>query len=151
VLLICPSTQRSAISHYLHNESTSFASLRIDLQGFDEGPDEDQGTSTILLHYAHKIQTDFILLPCDILPSPSLPLSRIMNKYRADIGADGTIAASLWFETGAEKGSFEEGEVASTAPIIWDPVSSTLLYVNTEDDASNLKTEISLRSSLISR
>jgi translation initiation factor eIF-2B subunit gamma len=154
VLLICPSVHRSAISNHINNDSTSslYASLRIDLQGLEETPEQEQGTTAILTHFAGRIKTDFILLPCDFIPPPSLPLVRLLNKFRTDVSAELGIAVSCWFETSNEKPSFEEEDGSIGAvPIVWDSASSTLLHITSKDEREDGGDELSLRSSLLSR
>src|SRR5882762_6343057 len=100
VLLVCPSSHRAAISHYIHSDtsSASFSSLRIDLQSYDESQDLSIGTCTLLRHFSNRIAGDFILVPCDFVTPPSLPLTKLLNKFRTDSTSDGAIATACWFE-----------------------------------------------------
>ena len=100
VLLICPSSHKPAISHYIHSQSSSasFSSLHVDLQTYDESQELTVGTCSVLRHFSARIQEDFVLLPCDLIPPESLPLSRILDKFRADSASDGSIATTFWFE-----------------------------------------------------
>jgi len=152
VLLICPSSHRPAISHYIHSHpsSASFSSVHIDLQTFDESQELSVGTCSVLRHFANRIKHDFILLPCDFLPSPSLPLSKLLNKFRADTMIDCPIVTTCWYEYKSDKQSTpdEWGSPARPPPIVWDPLSGSLLYIDSPDENSN---ELELRMTLLSR
>jgi translation initiation factor eIF-2B subunit gamma len=154
VLLICPHTHRSAISNYIDNNSTSssFGSLRIDVQGIEDVSESQQGTSAILLHFANRIKTDFILLPCDFIPPSSLPLTQVLNMFRAHVGAEEGIMTACWFETPNDKPPFEENDgTAGAVPILWNAASSTLLYVSSINHRDSEGDEIALRASLLSK
>jgi len=155
VLLVCPTPHRSALSNYIQSDSsTSFPSLRIDLQTYDESQDLSVGTCTVLRHFAHKIQQDFILLPCDFVPPPSFSLTKVLNKFRTESTYDGAIATACFFEgRSAEKGSSTEewGVLPTPVPIVWDDRSGTLLHIETPDDIDHNGEEIELRMSLLSR
>ncbi|OBZ68149.1 putative translation initiation factor eIF-2B subunit gamma [Grifola frondosa] len=155
VLLICPAPHRSAMSNYIHSDiSSSFPSLRIDLQSYDESQDLNVGTCTILRHFSQRIQQDFILVPCDFVPPPSLPLSHVLNKFRTETTYDGSIATTCFYEVrSAEKGSTtdEWGLTPSSVPVVWDEQTGTLLYIDTPDDIDNNGEDINLRASLLSQ
>ncbi|KII92286.1 hypothetical protein PLICRDRAFT_172390 [Plicaturopsis crispa FD-325 SS-3] len=156
VLVICPASHRTAISHHIHSDSTStsFSSLRIDLQTYDESQDLSVGTCAVLRHFASRIKDDFILLPCDFIPPPSLPLTTLLNKFRADVMSNGAIATACWFSgTRPEKGSIPEewGFISTTSPIVWDERTGTLLHVDTPDDADRNSEELELRMGLLSQ
>ncbi|KAJ7287648.1 UDP-3-O-glucosamine N-acyltransferase [Mycena rebaudengoi] len=152
VLLICPAVHRAAISHHIHSHPSS--SLNIDIQSYEETSDSGVGTCTLLRHFSSRIPRDFVLLPCDFIPPPSLPLSALLNKFRTDTVSDGLIATTCWFSTlKAEKNAFpdEWGHLAPSCSIVWDKPSSTLLYVDTPDDVDRNSEEIELRMSILSR
>ena len=67
VLLVCPTPHLAAISHYINADSSasSYPSLRIDLQAFDESENDTAGTCQILRHFAHRIEHDFLILEDD--------------------------------------------------------------------------------------
>jgi hypothetical protein len=118
----------------------------------DETVEIGLGTSAILNHFANRIKHDFILLSCDFIPPLSLPLGRILNKFRADVSAEGAIAAACWFEPAPDKGSFEEsGGGPGAPPIVWDDEAGTLLYVSSHDEMDSNQEEVELRMSLLSR
>ncbi|KAG9316531.1 UDP-3-O-glucosamine N-acyltransferase [Chiua virens] len=155
VLLICPSSHRPAISHYIHSESPiSSSSLRVDIQSFDETQELSVGTCSILRHFSSRIQEDFVLLPCDFIPPPSLPLSKLLNKFRSETTSDGAIATTCWFEfPKSEKSAApdEWGSYSQSYPVVWDDASKTLLYIDTFDSTDKNAEELELRMSLLSR
>jgi len=152
VLLICPAIHRPAIYHHIHSDASS--SLHVDLQTYDESQDSSVGTCAILRHFASRVTEDFILVPCDFIPPPSLPLSLLLNKFRVDAISDGAIATTCWFETHKPaKDTFPEewGPHIPPTSIVWDEPSGTLLYVDTPDDQERNADEIVLRMSLLSQ
>ncbi|KAF9820326.1 hypothetical protein IEO21_01540 [Rhodonia placenta] len=155
VLLVCPTPHKSALSNYIQSDSSSsFPSLRIDLQTYDETQDLNVGTCAILRHFAHKIQQDFVLLPCDFVSPHSFSLTQLLNKFRTETMYDGAIATACFYEgRKPEKGSStdEWGLLPSPVPIVWDERSGTLLHIETPDDADRNGEEIELRMSLLSR
>ncbi|KAJ7901729.1 UDP-3-O-glucosamine N-acyltransferase [Mycena olivaceomarginata] len=152
VLLICPAIHRPAISHHIH--SHPYSSLHIDIQPYEETADSGVGTCTLLRHFSSRIQRDFVLLPCDFIPSPSLPLTSILNKFRTDTVSDGLIATTCWFNSPKpEKNASpdEWGHIAPSVSIVWDKPSATLLYIDTPDDLDRNSEELELRMSMLSR
>ncbi|KAH7888775.1 UDP-3-O-glucosamine N-acyltransferase [Phlebopus sp. FC_14] len=154
VLLICPSSHRSSISHYIHSESNALSSLHIDIQTFDESQELSVGTCSILRHFSGRIQEDFVLLPCDFIPPGSLALSKLLNKFRTETTSDGAIATTCWFELPKPDKSTtpdEWGSHPQSTPIVWDELTGTLLYVDTLDSPDRNGEELELRMSLLSR
>ncbi|KAJ7262277.1 UDP-3-O-glucosamine N-acyltransferase [Mycena haematopus] len=152
VLLICPATHRPAISHHIH--SHSYSSLNIDIQPYEETADSGVGTCTLLRYFSSRIPRDFVLMSCDFIPPPSLPLSSILNKFRTDTVSDGLIATTCWFTAPkAEKNASpdEWGHIAPSVSIVWDKPSATLLYIDTPDDLDRNSEELELRMSMLSR
>jgi translation initiation factor eIF-2B subunit gamma len=155
VLLVCPSAHRAAISHYIHSDtsSASFSSLRIDLQSYDESQDLSIGTCTLLRHFSNRITGDFILVPCDFVTSPSLPLTKLLNKFRTDSTFDGAIATACWFEVhnNLSKDTIPEewGSSSNITPIVWEDSTGTLLHIDTHDDEDRNRDEIELRMALL--
>ncbi|KAG6844345.1 hypothetical protein H0H87_007621 [Tephrocybe sp. NHM501043] len=130
------------------------SSLRIDLQTYDEHQDDSVGTSTLLRHFSSRITEDFVLVPCDFIPPPSLPLSSLLNKFRTDAMSDGSIVTACWFAAHKpEKGAFpdEWGPNLQPYPIVWDDASGTLLHIDTPDDQDRNSEELELRMALLSR
>ncbi|KAL1742067.1 nucleotide-diphospho-sugar transferase [Schizophyllum fasciatum] len=158
VLVICPTAHRTAIAHHIDSDiSSSSTGLRIDVQTYDETEDNDIGSGTILRHFAPRIQSDFILLPCDFIPPPSLPLSTLLAKFRTEALADGAIATTCWFAgmkkndkdkslTPEEWGPFPEPDT-----IIWDDATGTLLHVDTPEAIEANADEMSLRMALLDK
>lgn len=144
---------KAAISHYVHS-SSSFPSLRIDLQTFDETPELSVGTCTVLRHFASRIPRDFVLLPCDFVPPPHLPLAALLNTFRAETVADGALATACFIEhPRPEKGTVidEWGSPAQRVPIVYDEKTGTLVHIDTPDDQDRNAEEIELRMSLLSK
>ncbi|KAF8831672.1 hypothetical protein HHX47_DHR1000401 [Lentinula edodes] len=149
VLLICPSIHRPMISHHVHS---GLSTLRIDVQTYDESPEGNTGTCTLLRHFANRISEDFILLPCDFIPPPSLSLSTILNKHRTESVSDGSVATACWFAAQKpDKNSLVEdwGSIPPPVPIVWDDATGTLLQVDTADDLDRNSEELELRMSLL--
>lgn len=156
VLLICPSPQKAAISHYIHSGSSdsSFPSLRIDLQVYDESLETGDGTCDVLRHFAHRITGDFVLLPCDFIPSSSFNLSKVLDKFRGEANYDGAIATATFYEAPkADKGAIIEewGVSPPPLPVVWDDRTGTLLHVDTEDDRDHNAEELELTMSLLTK
>jgi hypothetical protein len=156
VLLICPTTHRSSISHHIHSDtsSSSYPSLHVDVQTYDESSDEPVGTCAVLKRFSSRIQRDFIVLPCDIIPPEDLSLSSLLNKFRVESNLDGAIVTSCWLKAqGADKGVVPEewGRGGPSVSIIWDKKSGTLLHIDTADDCDRNSDELEVRMSLLSR
>ncbi|KDR75446.1 hypothetical protein GALMADRAFT_227095 [Galerina marginata CBS 339.88] len=155
VLLICPSTHRSSIYHHIHSDVTS-SSLRIDLQSYDESQEGNIGTCSLLRQFSNRISEDFVVVPCDFIPPPSLPLSFLLDKFRVDALSESCLATTCWYSPRShekEKGAYLEewGPLPGTFPVIWDPSTSTLLHIDTPDDQDRNIDDIELKMSLISR
>ncbi|EKM80890.1 hypothetical protein AGABI1DRAFT_37002 [Agaricus bisporus var. burnettii JB137-S8] len=153
VLLVCPTVHRHAVYHHIHSDVSS-SNLNIDLQTYDETIDSGAGTCTLLRHFASRIREDFVLLSCDFIAPPSLPLTTLLNQFRVDSGSNGSIATTCWYATNrTEKSSPSEewGPVSPPTPIIWDDKSGTLLHVDTADDIDKNPEELELRMSLLSK
>jgi len=126
----------------------------VDVQTFDESPDEPVGTCSVLRHFSSRIHRDFVILPCDFIPPEDLPLSLLLDKYRLESNLDGAIVTSCWLKARAvDKGTVPEewGQIGSTVPIIWDNKSGTLLHIDTPDDRDRNSDELEIRMSLLSR
>lgn len=160
VLLICPTAHRDALTHHINSDpsSSSISSIRIDIQTFDQAQDNPAGTARILAHFATRIAGDFVLLPCDFLPPPSLRLETVLNKFRVESSSEGSIATALFYETRGRHSEGEKapskstpsGEEAWSAPpppaaIIYEPKEGTLLHVDALDDQDRDGDEMALR------
>ncbi|KAK1224475.1 Translation initiation factor eIF-2B subunit gamma [Marasmius sp. AFHP31] len=154
VLLICPSTHKGAISHHIHSDLTAASSsLRIDVQTYDESMEMPGGTCALLRHFSSRITEDFVVLPCDFIPPSSLPLSSILNKFRAESVGDGALATTCWFaSTQPDKNAIVEdwGSLPAPSPIVWDQSTGTLLHIDNPDDLDRNSEELELRMSLLS-
>ena len=161
VLLICPTLHRDAINHYINSDpsSSSFSSLNVDIQTFDDTQDSPAGTAAVLSHFATRIQTDFIVLPCDFLPPPSLRLESILNNFRLNTETDGSIGTALFYEmrsrspadTDKTTAAFEDawGSPDPPMPIVYSSNGSgsrTLLHIDSPDSQDISPDELLLRS-----
>jgi translation initiation factor eIF-2B subunit gamma len=128
--------------------------LRIDLQTYDESQEASVGTCTLLRQFSSRILEDFVLLPCDFIPPPSLLLSALLNKFRTDSMSDGSIATACWFaghRPGKDATLDEWGPLTPSTSIVWDESSGTLLNIDTPDDIDRNPEELELRISLLSQ
>ena len=142
------------MSNYIQSDSSSFPTLRIDLQTYEESQDLAVGTCTLLRHFSSRIQSDFIVLPCDFVPPPALSLTQLLNKFRTETTYDGSIATACFFEASrADKSTVTEewGILPTNVPIVFDERSGTLLHIDTSDAADKNNEEFELRMSLLSK
>lgn len=145
VLIICPTIHRQTLSHHLHsNLSPALSSLHIELQTYDETPENPVGTCVLLRHVAKSIGSeDVVVLPCDFIPPPSLDLSTLLNRFRVD----GSLATSTWFAPAEKEGEGDEGK----SPIVWDEKMGRLLHVDSLDDQDRNSEEVQLRMSILAK
>lgn len=155
VLLVCPTPHRRSIADHVGSDaSASFPSLRVDLQTYGDPQDSSFGTGSILRTFAHRIDRDFVVLPCDFIPPPSLQLSTVLNKFRMESASDGSILASTWYETPPQPDKHSGDEWGPRTPpafIVWDEKSGSLLQVEVPDSTTRKNDdEIELEMSLLS-
>lgn len=143
------------MSNYIQSDvSSSFPSLRIDFQTYEESQDLAVGTCTLLRHFSSRIQSDFIILPCDFVAPPGFTLTQLLNKFRTETTYDGSIATACFYEasrTDKSAATEEWGILPSNVPIVFDERSGTLLHVDTPDDVDKNNEEFELRMSLLSQ
>ena len=161
MLVICPTAHRENILHHVNSDpsSSSTSTLNIDVQTFDDqSPELPAGTTSVLSHFASKISGDFVLLPCDFVPPPSLRLETVLNKFRVESTSDGALATALFYEKPVPtkvKGGVEDadawGPLPDALPIVYDERTGTLLHVDTLDDRDRNEEDIDLRMSLLNR
>ncbi|EJD35571.1 nucleotide-diphospho-sugar transferase [Auricularia subglabra TFB-10046 SS5] len=151
VLVLCPESHANAISNYLASDasSSSFPTLTIATHTFDDAyrTDPSKGPCTVLKQFAHKITSDFIILPCDFIPPPTLPLSSLLDKFRLD--TDGLILASLFYQVPApsERVALVPNDLFEDPPVvIYDEASCTLLQIDDSDDTEG---EVDVRSAVL--
>jgi translation initiation factor eIF-2B subunit gamma len=154
-LLICPAIHRPAIYHHIHSSASVLPSnLHVDIQTYDESHDSNTGTCALLRHFAGRISEDFVLLSCDFIPPPNLPLTILLNKFRVESVSSGALATTCWFSAHKpEKGVFPDDWALSSqlVPIVWDESTGTLLHIDTLDNQDKNSEEIELRMSLLTR
>lgn len=141
ILLICPSSHRDSISHYINSDpsSSSLSALTIDIQTLEQSQDLAFGTVSVLAHFSSRIRGDFVILPCDFIPAKSLRLDTILDKFRIESSTDGAIATCLFYEHRVqekEKSGTEDVWSAQSTPlpILYDTKTGTLLHIDTLDD-----------------
>ena len=119
---------------------------------YDETPELGAGTCDVLRHFSNRIAQDFVVLPCDFVPSPSFNLSRVLDKFRTESTYDGSIATACFFEISkADKNAVEEwGMISPTLPVVWDDRTGTLLHIDTPDDVDKNGEDMKLNMSLLS-
>ncbi|TFK22604.1 nucleotide-diphospho-sugar transferase [Coprinopsis marcescibilis] len=153
VLLICPAIHHPALYHHIHSDVSS-SPLRIDLQTYEETQESPAGTCELLRHFANRITEDFVVVPCDFIAPPDLPLSELLNKFRVECTLNDTLVTTCWLPAHTpEKNilSDEWGPSPSPPPIVWDKATSTLLHVDTPDDLDRNGEELELNMGLVSR
>lgn len=147
-MIICPAVHREAISHHIHSDIS--LSLNIELQPHDD-PDADTGQ--LLRDFSHKIKDDFIILPCDFIPPPSMPLSILLDKFRAGSITLGPLITSFWFfSPQSEKGAFpDDWSPLPKSAVVWDDQTHRLLHVDTSDQTEQSPETIILPMSILSQ
>lgn len=151
VLLVCPTRQHSSLYHHIYS-NISPTLLKIDLQTFDGNEDGNDGTCALLRHFIPRISEDFIIVPCDFIPPPSLPLSILLDKFRVETLSENFLAMTCWYAVRPpEKGSLIEewGTPSSASAMIWDPRTKALLHIDTPDDRDRNPGDIELRMSML--
>ncbi|KZS98565.1 nucleotide-diphospho-sugar transferase [Sistotremastrum niveocremeum HHB9708] len=141
VLIVCPATHREALSNYLQSDEFS-STLVVNFEAYDSN-DPSTGAMEVLAAAAPRCQTDFVLLSCDFIPHPSLPLSSVLNEFR--VATDGALAISLFYEASVLDKSEEVAFLEKPPVVIVDPSTSSLLHV---DYSHANEEELDLRMSL---
>lgn len=153
MLLICPAIHQPALHHHINSDISS-SSLSVDIQAYDETQESTAGTAQLLRHFASRITEDFVLVPCDFIAPPSLPLSLLLNKFRIESTSHNAIVSTCWYPAFIpEKGQLYEewGPVPPPPAIVWDPSTDSLLHVDTPDDHDKNADEIEFKMDLLSR
>ncbi|KAG8987886.1 hypothetical protein FRB90_003073, partial [Tulasnella sp. 427] len=134
VIIVCPTSHRSLISHFVFS-SAEFPALRINIQTIDD--EESMGTADVLREIGSSIQSDFIVLPCDFIPPVKLTLSSILDAHRMD--ADGPILTSLLYE---------RGEISKDGPppllIGLEEKTRTLMHIPVEESGDDVNLRMSM-------
>lgn len=152
MLLICPEIHRPALHHHINSDISS-SSLRVDIQTVDETSESTLGTCHILRQFASRITEDFVLVPCDLITPPTLPLSTLLNQFRIEAASHDAIVSTCWYPAYTpEKGTLDEwGPVPSHPSIVWDPITESLLHVDTPDDHDKNAEDLQVKMDLLSR
>ncbi|EAU91280.1 hypothetical protein CC1G_11538 [Coprinopsis cinerea okayama7 len=153
VLLICPAIHRPALYHHIHSDVSS-PSLRIDLQTYEETQESPAGTCELLRHFSNRITEDFVLVPCDFLAPPSLPLSQLLNTFRVESTSDNNLLTTCWYPVHVPDKtvlSDEWGPAPSPPAIVVDPATGSLLHIDTPDDRDRNNEDFQFSMGMISR
>lgn len=141
---------------------TSSSSESEDSDAFLPLSPDSVGTARILRRWRDWIRSDFVVLPCDISPPPSLPLVKLLNRHRNQTGS---LVTSLWYEKSEVELRDADGESwtvcarginvdrwSFTAPesvlVGYDKKSQELLMVQPLEE---LEDDLELRISLLNR
>ncbi|EJU04099.1 nucleotide-diphospho-sugar transferase [Dacryopinax primogenitus] len=141
VLFITPQSHKVAIQHHLSSQNSSWPSLRVELESVDDEEAESLGAADLLRMFADRIQSDAIVLPCDFVPPPSLPLNLLLNAHRVDV--EDPVMTALLVETGEE---VKDGPVPTLMGL--HAQSNTLLFV---DDNADPEDDVALRMNMLWR
>lgn len=119
------------------------------MQTYDDSQDSSMGTCALLRHFSTRITHDFVLLPCDFVPPPSLPLSVLLNKFRID----GSIATACWYpRPQADVAAVDEWSSSMpTVSILWDKKTETLLHIESSNDLDHSEQDLDLRMELLNQ
>ncbi|TIC15383.1 hypothetical protein E3Q14_00363 [Wallemia mellicola] len=147
ILVLSPSSFSNYLSPFLRsfnseNLPNSTKSKQEDLHIRYETVDDDDcaswETADWLRHFKDEIKTDFVVLPCDILPPKSLPLSKVLESYRRS--KSNTLITSLHYENSIDYGSREGPSRCIT---IYDQESQTLIMpANDANDTLDLRSRL---------
>ncbi|KZO93160.1 nucleotide-diphospho-sugar transferase [Calocera viscosa TUFC12733] len=141
VLFITPQSHKAAIQHHLSSSNSSWPSLRVELESVDDEEAESLGAADLLRMFADRIHSDAVVLPCDFVPPPSLPLNLLLNAHRVDV--EDPVITALLVETGEE---MKDGPIPTLMGL--HAQSNTLLFV---DDNADPDDDVALRMNMLWR
>ncbi|KAI5451693.1 Translation initiation factor eIF-2B subunit gamma [Naganishia albida] len=122
---------------------TSSSSESEDSDAFLPLSPESVGTARILRRWRDWIRSDFVVLPCDISPPPSLPLVKLLNRHRNQTGS---LVTSLWYEKSEVE--LRDSDAPESVLVGYDKKSQELLMVQPLEE---LEDDLELRISLLNR
>ncbi|WWC59419.1 uncharacterized protein I303_101975 [Kwoniella dejecticola CBS 10117] len=154
VLIIVPPSFYNAVAEHVteHYSMATHPRARIDIKRTSEGEKDDDdesseanskaggrdGTARLLRRFKNWIRTDFVLLPCDLSPPSSLPLTSILDKHRSSPDA---VLTSVFYEPPE---SVKDGEEKVLVAV--DKKSDELLLIQ---PLESLGDDLELRMALI--
>ncbi|GAA5950092.1 hypothetical protein JCM3765_004193 [Sporobolomyces pararoseus] len=161
VLVLTPSSISKPMSHHLRSQkrssSSSNSSSKIELEEIPELI-SSRGTVRVLMWATEQnlITTDFILLPCDLLLSPSpsigsnssISLASLLDRHRTDDNLVTTLFSTR--SSGNVKNSKQSGGGPVEILTIYDKQSSRLLDIREMDELED-QDEIPIRTSLFKK
>ncbi|WWC87061.1 uncharacterized protein L201_001946 [Kwoniella dendrophila CBS 6074] len=156
VLIIVPPTFYTSVAEHVteHYSMATHPNARIDIKRTSEGEKDDdeesselgnkgvngrEGTARLLRRFKNWIRTDFVLLPCDLSPPTSLPLTSILDRHRSSPDA---VLTSVFYEPTE---SVKDGE--EKVLVALDKDSDELLLVQ---PLEGMEDDLELRMALIS-
>ncbi|GAA5856092.1 hypothetical protein JCM9279_002362, partial [Rhodotorula babjevae] len=158
ILVLAPASLAKPIAHHLRARRAQLAGsgsylhplARIDLE---EVPDDvaakDVVRSLVWAVQRGLVTTDFILLPCDLLLSPSSPsapsisLAALLDQHRSS----DNLVTTLFSERAAGNVADARSEGPPECLTVWDRATGTLLDVREMDDFD--EDEVRMRASLL--
>ena len=91
----------------------------------------------MLAQFTDEITSDFIIVPCDFVPPPSLQLSTLLDRFRMD--PSGLLMAALFYETApAPSTALVPGDEPDPPPAVLFDDAGTLLKIDDDVDAEEL-------------
>ncbi|TIB66366.1 hypothetical protein E3P78_00120 [Wallemia ichthyophaga] len=131
LLVLSPASFSNQLTPLLKSHSVHYNSV-------DDDTCVNWETADWLRHFAHLINSDFIILPCDIIPPPSLPLSSLLQQHKTS--HYNTLITCLLYYNHLDYGT-REGPAPFTC--IHDKSSNTLLIPPSDSlDGVDLKTRL---------
>ncbi|KAJ9092432.1 hypothetical protein QFC21_006814 [Naganishia friedmannii] len=107
------------------------------------GAADTAGTARILRRWRDWIRSDFVVLPCDITPPASLPLTKLLNRHR---NQSGSLVTSLWYEK--TEVELKDPDAPESILVGYDKKSQELLMIQPLEE---LEDDVELRMSLLHR
>jgi hypothetical protein len=80
-------------------------------------------------------QTDFLILPCDFFPPPTLQLSSVLREYR--IAIDNLVLNSLFYEYLASESSDELPGPSAPPDVLFDEKTRSLIKVDYSEGSTD--------------
>ncbi|OCF42328.1 translation initiation factor eIF-2B subunit gamma [Kwoniella heveanensis CBS 569] len=158
ILIIVPPPFYTSVAEHIseHYSMATHPKARIEIRRTTEGEKEDdeeqsenthrassglvqrEGTARLLRRFKNWIRTDFVLLPCDLSPPVSLPLTSILDRHRSSPDA---VLTSVFYEPTE---SVKDGE--EKILVAMDKETDELLLIQ---PLEGMEDDLELRSALI--
>ncbi|WVF69850.1 hypothetical protein IAT40_004631 [Kwoniella sp. CBS 6097] len=158
ILIIVPPSFYTSVAEHIseHYSMATHPKARIEIRRTTEGEKEDdeeqsenthkgssgiiqrEGTARLLRRFKNWIRSDFVLLPCDLSPPVSLPLTSILDRHRSSPDA---VLTSVFYEPTE---SVKDGE--EKILVAMDKETDELLLIQ---PLEGMEDDLELRSALI--